>query len=750
MKSSYFFSVFAAVLFGFFFTANSHADGITEPIPSFYQEPGMSPNRQYVNQHANEHIDTFTGKLQLHYVDLFIPGNGGMDLKVQRSYTSQGEEFPSNSASGIGWTMHYGRVLRSASTDLCDFTAPASKNPVLELPDGSRQIMYVALDNASYITSNFWKATCSGGGYAVLSPDGTRYDMNILNNLTEGDTLHPVNAYHTSKITDRNGNVMSFTYTTTVVSGGVSFGVQTVSTGDGRAVRFHYDENGMLHSLTNSDQTVTYMTYSYEASTTMAYRFYLTEAKRADGTSWKYQYNLTPIGTAGSASIAKMTYPTGGTIDYNYDFVNYAAVALPRSTVISKKVAGDGTWTYSYKPATQALDSVSENVGPTMPQFPPYSFILDPDNSAQLDQTTIQGPDGTRVYSHIGYTSIPIGGVFNIGLLAFTKIGSIQMEGNNWSGTLISLQPNRRADGLTYDLAIYAPIATGRTTNRNGQEYSVSYGNMDIYGNPGTITETGTATKTTTVSYLVDTNKWILHTKKDETSTLNNPGGGDEPIGTITRDFDARHNLTSENRYGVATNFTYTAEGDLESRTDARNNTVYYKQYKRGIAQREEHPEGVLITRVVSDAGNVMSQTDGELAATDYGYDDLNRLTSVTHPVGNPVTIVWGVNTRTTQRGNYTEVVTFDGFGREAEVRHTDAATGSAVLQSHAYDPLGRRIFTSYPNAAIGTGYVYDPLGRVQLIGHGSDRDVHFASSWRSYYYASNTVKLTNERTQDL
>jgi hypothetical protein len=36
--------------------ALAYADGIDEPIPSFYQEPGLSPNRDYVNQHPNEEL----------------------------------------------------------------------------------------------------------------------------------------------------------------------------------------------------------------------------------------------------------------------------------------------------------------------------------------------------------------------------------------------------------------------------------------------------------------------------------------------------------------------------------------------------------------------------------------------------------------------------------------------------------------------------------------------------------------------
>lgn len=56
-----------------------------EAIPDFYRDPGLYPNRSYVNQNFSEHIDPFTGALQHHYVDIYLPGNGGFDLKVVRS-----------------------------------------------------------------------------------------------------------------------------------------------------------------------------------------------------------------------------------------------------------------------------------------------------------------------------------------------------------------------------------------------------------------------------------------------------------------------------------------------------------------------------------------------------------------------------------------------------------------------------------------------------------------------------------------
>src|SRR5262245_49704978 len=144
-------AVLACACLSHFAHAQSNYNDL-DPIPSFYQEPGQYPNREYVNQHFSEHIDPFTGKLQLHYVDLFIPGNGGLDIKVQRSYSSLDEKLGEAVPYGPGWTVHFGRLLRKATVDICDFNTGPTANPVLELPDGSRQILYVAPDGASFIS----------------------------------------------------------------------------------------------------------------------------------------------------------------------------------------------------------------------------------------------------------------------------------------------------------------------------------------------------------------------------------------------------------------------------------------------------------------------------------------------------------------------------------------------------------------------------------------------------------------------
>lgn len=197
----------------------------SEVQPDFYTEPGLHPNRDYVNQHVAEHIDPFSGGLQLHYIDIFIPGNGGMDLKVQRSYNSAvGSPFANwsinNATAGVGWNVNFGRVLKSKDSNVCSrtFLTAVGENPVLELPDGSRQILYdawvVDTSGPQYLTANRWKADCIGpGGLAVTSPEGTRYDMTVPG-VEDALSPNPSYSWFVSKMTDRNDNTITFTYST--------------------------------------------------------------------------------------------------------------------------------------------------------------------------------------------------------------------------------------------------------------------------------------------------------------------------------------------------------------------------------------------------------------------------------------------------------------------------------------------------------------------------------------------------------
>ncbi len=145
------------------------------------------------------------------------------------------------------------------------------------------------------------------------------------------------------------------------------------------------------------------------------------------------------------------------------------------------------------------------------------------------------------------------------------------------------------------------------------------------------------------------------------------------------------------------------------------------------------------ISRVVSDAGNVTSETNGELQATTFGYDGLNRVTRITPSAGSQTTISYTATTKTATRGPLQQVTTLDGFARATNVN----TGGQAVAAT--YDSLGRKTFGSiigYPT--VGHSFLYDILNRVTRITHNTD------ASYRSFTYSASggvpTLAVRDER----
>jgi hypothetical protein len=111
-------------------SAPAQADGL-----AFFNARGIDPTRGSVSELPFEHIDPLTGNLVLNFTDLTLPGDGGFDLRIQRTYSSKiyrdlgqgikGEE----SWAGFGWILHMGRVFD-----------PLGTSPVVEMPDGTQQM----------------------------------------------------------------------------------------------------------------------------------------------------------------------------------------------------------------------------------------------------------------------------------------------------------------------------------------------------------------------------------------------------------------------------------------------------------------------------------------------------------------------------------------------------------------------------------------------------------------------------------
>jgi RHS repeat-associated protein len=687
------------------------AAGAQEVIPDFYKDPGIYQNRSYVNQSFNEHIDPFTGALQLHYVDVHVPGNGGFDLNIVRSYNSAAvnETNPSTyrGSLGVGWTLHFGRVLHKSSTLPCSgnvFGLDVLNNPVIELPDGGTQLLtYSGSTSPLMITSQRWRADCAagGGGLVVFSPAGVRYDMTQQVNLGSGSA--PQFAWYTTKITDRNGNSATVNYT-----GIASPEMSSISTSDGRSVTFTYEALGSgelfrrIASITTSGFTYQ---YDYQAVSGVSGTYKLTTVRRPGGTDWNYAYNANLNTSPGSYLLNKVTYPEGGSLSYTYDHVYFDAVsnALSRSTVVKRKTSSDGgTWTFAYTPG----------------------------KTGTLDTTTVTMPSGTITYKHYGPNYATSGSLWMVGLLAEKQIGSLHKEVLEWTPQAISAQDYKRPGAwkaTRLDNSTNAPMLASRLITRDGQTYRTTLSAFDSFGNPRTITEAGPngGNRTTSLTYYTNTAKWIVQQVENETIT---------GAVSVQRTFDGDGNLTVVTRDGVTTRYGRLATGDISTITDPRGFITTLTNYRRGVAQSEVQPENVAVTREVNTAGNVESETNGEGRTTTYQYDGLSRLRRIQPPVGNATTIDYTATTKTATRGTLVQTTTVDAFGRVANV------TTGGIAITFRHDALGRKTFQSlagFPDQ--GTTLTYDALDRPRTATHADSKS-------RSYAYGAATITVTDER----
>ncbi|WP_338001323.1 RHS repeat protein [Pseudomonas brassicae] len=366
-----------------------------------------------------------------------------------------------------------------------------------------------------------------------------------------------------------------------------------------------------------------------------------------------------------------------------------------------------------------------------------YNYVRG--EAGQLDTTRMVGPEGTTLYTFM-----------SAGHKIKNKISGtlppLPYENNAWKvGQLIGLtRPDGSSESYTYspreidgswyilidgglvsDKKVWAADVATKIITSEGAVYTTTYKNYDIYGNPGTRSESGPngGSRTTTMTYYNDPNKWIIGRLKDETF----------PGSSVTRTFDTKGKVLAINRDGVVTRYTYDPQGNLASKTEPGNRLYTYSNYKRGIPQAEVQPEGISLARVVDNAGNIASETNGEGKLTRYTYDGLNRVKSMTPPSGVVKTITYTPTSQIASRGALIETTRYEPFGRVASV------TLGGITTRYEYDARGRRTFVSHPGAATGTRYQYDALGRVTRVTNAD-------GTFQTTVYGPGTKAVTDER----
>ncbi len=746
-----------ASILSIFFSAAIYADA-ESVMPDFYSEPGFNKWRDEVSTGA-ENIDPFSGSLRFSNIDLVVPGNGGLDIKIRRSYTSNiwltraniysAPPFPNYFApegtTGLGWTVNFGRIVKAenpnTTTDgICDdasYTTSVNStldDAVLERPDGGQEVLAVSDANQSwlktFVTQGMWRADCSGAskGLLVYSPDGLIYTMDHLVTALDDEVTYTARvnrAWYPTRIEDGNGNYLTITYSGSKGSRAL---INRVTASDGREVIFTYT-SGYLSSITATDLSQPNkvpQTWTYNYTNMGTGNKVLTEVVRPDGLKWQYAYN--PSGAAvAPGALQSVTYPYGATATYTYKHVDFAGPVLLSpsfpaeryfSVAIATKTQGGrniepGTWSYTYAPGTEN----TIETGVTM-----------------NDQTTVNFPGGRTIYKHYGIQrQIELG----VGLgvkrelwktgrlvkkitqkeISANVYSTVETESYEWINRgKISSEKHYSTAFDYFDVNVTNPIMLSKTITRDNTIYKTqyTYGASGLSIRPTYQVETGqagtpqAAVRTAGLEWypniLAPGQVFFLDQLVNE--NVPNTTNPDMALSTY-RFYDfATGNLKTYQAYGVPETYTYTLSGDRNTRYDARGITWTYLDYYRGIPRQEIQPvdllpeNDILISRTVFDTGTVASETNGRGITTKYDYDSLNRLTFIDMPrVASSDVSISRDNLNYTQkvtRGNYQQVTNYDGFRRPICVTTTDATAGTTISQVTRYDNLGRNTFTSY------------------------------------------------------
>lgn len=734
-----------SLLFLQIYAQEADAQTYNTNLPAPYEEPGGNSVRSADAIFGEEVIDPFTGGLKIVTTDLIVPSNGGLDLKVVRSYQSFQKVTGvlnqplrdyqlGRTATGIGWDLHFGRLWigpglaapqlgATNATNGCRAINVTSKdNPVLELPDGSRHL-FAASDSAetgyAYISSDRWILRClptaqdihSNGGAIAVSPEGIKYTLNFFHRVSNqplGTPYYQSNsnyAFHVTKIEHPNGTSITVNYVAKASSYYTS--ISTVTHSEGQSITFSYDNVSSmsaahLRSFTQAGRT---WTFNYTGATNPSDSEYLQSVIRPDGRQTVYEYNVKTSSTSapqdGVFSLRKITTPLNGTVDYFYvqkTFPTRDVQNVEPHYVVSKKevrrlTGAVDTWTYNYRPSTATTQ--------------------------QSDFTDVSGPTNCVTYEH--YVGQASGTAWKLGVLSSKSVSApnsssstvtcsasyVRRETNSWLGFLIASQDRFRSPNIVSDPQTNAPRLSQVAIIQNGSTYATQFNTPDAYGNAQQIVETGSTTssngssssisRTTNYTYFTDASAWIIHRLKDETvvsagptyaTPASSPAMSNYVVGRTFYTSGSKLGLVqAETRAGVTTTFDYnttsTNGGTLSTATDANSYVTTYSSYKRSVPQT--------VSRAI-DASNTktINRSINDSGTTAWEQDGEGKQTSYAY---NGINQLSGV---TTARTDDNDVVITRSTGNTSDI-----ITRSTYKEERLYDGFGTLVQTNWFDTSI-------------------------------------------------
>ena len=654
----------------------------------------------------NEPVNTATGSYFTSITDLSLPGIG-IPYEHTRVYNSAD---PSSGPLGPGWTHSLAAAL----------TIQPNSDALAKSGDG-QEILFVHNPDGTFTAPGFARSTLTSvvGGYELVTNDQIHFTFDAQGRLTskrdrngQGLTLAYGGDGMLASVTDSVGRVITYSH-----SGGL---LTQVALPDTRRVAYTYDPSGRLETVTDTREGVTRYTYD------------------AGG-------RLKTIVDQNNNTLVDNTYgPDGRVVQQRDARGNLSTFAWDAATETS---------TYTDQRLNQWTDVYRNNV--LVEQTDPLGNRTLYRYDGTLNLTDVIDPGGFRItmtYDARGnlLTRSAPGGAwtynaFNDPLTYEDARGKVTDYEYDPAGNLTLVRGP--AAPFTRPETRYGrdPAGTGlltSITDPRGKQTTFTY-------TDGNLTEIRTQLgNRTTMGY----------DGSGRMRSLVEPRGyapGADPADyTWTYTYTEADQLeTQTDSLGNATTLAYDPAGNLLSRTDANGHVTSYgydeANHLTSVTAPDPDGTGPLaapVTRYAYDAaGNLDTREDANLHTTDYDYDPANRLFRLTSPAGRVWTYSYDPNGNRTQmvdaNGNATPQVGdgqttygYDALNRLTSINYSDATPDV----SFQYDGDGNR--TRMTDGSGQETYGYDALNRLTSVSRGAN----------TFLYTYDLVNLTQVRYPDL
>jgi RHS repeat-associated protein len=736
---------------------------------------GLKP-QQSCYSHGEEQVVLSNGSLVIAHTDISMPGRHGLDLTIDRMYTSSLKYYLDPIADrkarwvGLGWAMTMGELNINVSGEC----------PTLMLSDGSwrplikddDELLYRPMDGTPWELTFDAGLECvdengntSTGGWVLVDEEGTCYLFGRYLSYCTPDPMTKCYSFVT-RIEDSHSNAITIEYYTKaeIKALGTCVGspyyeyypyyLKRITDTCGREVRFHLSilerpyaphySAVVLDSITypvGDDQRVA-VSYTYDFSNYQSLWPLLRQVQLPIGNPVTFSYHVDPE-KSWFTNIKVISYPTGGWAVYDYDggFIDPPSDAK-RTWVTSRTIyphfgQDEGTWQYEY--------------------FDPVNYDRK-DRAFLYEMAIATDPDSNQ--THLQFTDSP------------EHTGALTLWQVAYQGTVAQGQELWR-ESTRWQLYRPFNFDIARTRSQSQQEgdygYSTLYEEYDDYGNCTRKIEQGggAPNRTTTIAYVHNEDhryrdahlcNLVSHREvREDYGRVNERWFWYDQHSGLLRGDRTQEEVRVSASERLVTSHYYDEYGNRIQTWDPHGVAIEYAysdEYQHAYLTEETNQEYGTTReyRYYPDDGRVRYSLDAQENGEKYAYDVLGRLAEVYHASltdeilktsyvydGYKPCSPCAIELEHHGVGPLEHTLTryfYDGCGRPLQAQWLDQVNNTAVVVDWWHDSQDRLVKASLPyevNDASGnylppsdpgsrcTEYHYDALGRLISILHPSE-----------------------------